>query len=446
MTAIVSDTRSVENLDSLIVGAGLAGLTASYLASKNNISAPIYEATNRTGGLIQTADVPRLGRIDLGAEYIDSGHKHIQRLCKLLDVDLVQIYNDSSTGPDVSFVVNGISYTGADFQKASQSIVDLIKKDHDLVLARSSRVQELNHLSVKEYLNEMEAPAWVKSAFLMVHETEYGAAASELSVIGFLQMGYDKISARCPSIYGPGYGQFLVKGGTSEVIKALSINTDSLIQTGNPLIAIEQLSDGRYELTFANSTVKTDKVVLATPLPSLRNVDLSKSGLPDHQLNAIKRIQYGRSTKMFFGFKPSTTALLPTGETYIDLLGGTVWNTGATDKSGSEQTLALLRGGPACDWENDPEILINYLLTVFPSLRDRWLGSFASFEYNSNDPYQGGSWIAVSPDQEDLLSSLRTPHQGICFAGAHIGEEYGYMDAAVESAKIANNFILNRLS
>lgn len=424
-----------------VIGAGLAGLTVGYLAKDHGINIPIIEAKSDVGGLIHTAKLPRLGRIDLGAEYIDAEHLRIRALCEKLNVPLHRVYPDDSTGPNVEFIINNIRYNGMQFQEHSRVIVEKIKEDKKKVLEDPSYLIQFKHLSVKQYLESIDTPLWVTKAFIMMHETEFGAASSELSAREFLTMGYDRISSRCPSIYGPGYGQYVVKGGTSRIIEALYEKVSDNIFLNNPLEAIVTLSDGRYELTFRNNVVHTDTIVLAIPLPSLKSIDFSNSGLNDLSKTAIRRINYGRSVKMFFGFVPGATPNIPPGETYVDLLGGTVWITPLDESASKPQTVVLLRGGPACDLEQDPEVLVNYLKASFPSSNTQWIGAYASFEYDERDQYQGGSWIAVSPDQENLLTSLRTPQKGIAFAGAHIGEEAGYMDGAVESALNLSNFL-----
>jgi monoamine oxidase len=70
----------------LIVGAGIAGLTAAYYLDRSGVPVRIVEASQRVGGRIFSRE-KGLGTettVELGGEFIDSGHKNIRKLAQEL--------------------------------------------------------------------------------------------------------------------------------------------------------------------------------------------------------------------------------------------------------------------------------------------------------------------------------------------------------------------------
>ncbi len=62
-------TRSDDSYDVIVVGAGLAGLTAAHELHKDGQRVVVLEAQSRVGGRIHTIDFAG-GHIDLGAAWI----------------------------------------------------------------------------------------------------------------------------------------------------------------------------------------------------------------------------------------------------------------------------------------------------------------------------------------------------------------------------------------
>jgi monoamine oxidase len=78
----------------LIVGAGIAGLTAGYYLQQAGIPIRIVEASNRVGGRIRTQAqaVGTSKSIELGGEFIDSGHQAIRNLAQALGLEVVDLF------------------------------------------------------------------------------------------------------------------------------------------------------------------------------------------------------------------------------------------------------------------------------------------------------------------------------------------------------------------
>ncbi len=95
-----------QDIDILIIGAGLTGLTLAYYLNKTKYSYKIIEARDRIGGRIHTQKNTNEAPIELGATWFSNPHKEALRLLKELKLTTFDqilgdtaIYEPSSANP-----------------------------------------------------------------------------------------------------------------------------------------------------------------------------------------------------------------------------------------------------------------------------------------------------------------------------------------------------------
>lgn len=121
-------------LQVLILGGGLAGLTAAYTLHKQGISFGILEARDRLGGRIHTLNSPAKGTVEMGATWFADKHVHLMQLIADMGIayepqyigdkmlydfghpDRVIQLVDLSPGQEPSYV----------FSKGSQSLIEAL--------------------------------------------------------------------------------------------------------------------------------------------------------------------------------------------------------------------------------------------------------------------------------------------------------------------------------
>src|SRR5690606_18286658 len=79
----VSKPKSV-----LIIGAGLAGLSAAYRLKQRNIDCNILESRPRIGGRVFSHQMDTDLVVELGGEWVGNSHTRIQELCNELGLEL----------------------------------------------------------------------------------------------------------------------------------------------------------------------------------------------------------------------------------------------------------------------------------------------------------------------------------------------------------------------
>ncbi len=114
--------------DILIIGAGLAGLTAAASLLEHGKSVKILESRSRIGGRIQTVGVQKNQPIELGATWLGSKHKSLLQLLTSLGIEIFKqeiggraFFEPISTSPpylvsvpesqEPSYRIKGGSYT-----------------------------------------------------------------------------------------------------------------------------------------------------------------------------------------------------------------------------------------------------------------------------------------------------------------------------------------------
>ena len=96
----------VQNVDVVVVGAGLSGLKAAYDVQKAGYSCLVVEARDRVGGKTYSVDPLGVNKyVDVGAAWInDTNQSHIYALAKFLSLDMVE---QNTTGHVVQEDIGG---------------------------------------------------------------------------------------------------------------------------------------------------------------------------------------------------------------------------------------------------------------------------------------------------------------------------------------------------
>ena len=86
----------------LIVGGGIAGLTAAWRLTQAGVPVRVLEAQDRTGGRMYSirGHFPDDQVAELGGELIDTGHTAIRGLARELEIELDDLHADETMDPE----------------------------------------------------------------------------------------------------------------------------------------------------------------------------------------------------------------------------------------------------------------------------------------------------------------------------------------------------------
>ncbi|HJX27141.1 MAG TPA: NAD(P)/FAD-dependent oxidoreductase, partial [Thermoanaerobaculia bacterium] len=306
-------TRSAKGAgrEVLIIGAGIAGLTAGYRLTQQGVPVRILEAQDRTGGRMYSLRdyFPEKQVVELGGELIDTNHESIRNLAGELGLTLDDFNtDDAALARDVWFF-NGQRYSDAQVVEAFRPIAAKIDEAWETVTGEvvtykePNNGQAIDNMTIAQWLDEAGAEGWFRTLLDVAYTTEYGLEIDKQSAWNFLMM-IDS-NPEPFRIFGDSDERFHVRGGNDLIPKALAEKLAAQIQTGTHLEAISQAADGSYRCSVrrgqSSETLSAQHVLLAIPFTMLREVKIDVE-MPPVKRRAIQELGYGTNAKLMVGF------------------------------------------------------------------------------------------------------------------------------------------------
>ena len=448
----------------VVVGAGLAGLSAAYALKNAGYNAEIHEASDRVGGRCWTLrGAFAEGQIaERGGELIDQSHTAVRQLASGLGLKLDNLLQAEQNGTEVLGYFDGSPYRYAemtdDIKAAWQKIhSDVSAASYPTTFETSTeRGRQLDNLSVVDWINETFVGginSRVGQLLDVAYNIEYGAECTEQSSLNLLYLlGYSGQGQF--RVFGPSNEKYHVIGGNDQIGDRLAAKLAGQITTGSELVAVRRNSSGTFTLTLAQAsgtkTVTADKVVLALPFSILRaSVDLSKAGFEPLKLVAIREQGMGTNSKLhaqfssrFWGAQGSN------GETFADTGYQNTWEVSRAQPgksgilvnyTGGKIGLSFGSGTP----ESRAVKFLGQLEPVLPGATKAWNGK-AAIDFWPGYRWSKGSYSYWKVGQYQRFAGMEARRQGNClFAGEHTSIDFqGYLNGAVETGQRAAGEIL----
>lgn len=442
----------------VVVGAGLAGMTAAYRIWKRRGWHPqVYEAHAEIGGRTKTIRGLAGGQhAERGGTFISSGDHAIRELVAELGLSLVD------TGPIYPGGAEILHFRGrrrtrkslggpeAEVQARSDAQFERIVWPPTYRRKNAATVA-FDRMSVAEWMERYVpgGPGGVYGRYLTVYfETEYGgriADTSSLAIIGSFSAPYPNYDER-----------FLVRGGSDLVVRRLRARLPrGTVRTSMPLRAIRRRGNG-YRCTFGGAQVQADVVVLGLPFTALRDVDYRDAGISPLMSTAIHRLGMGQGSKLNFQFRRPVWEPRSSGDSLSDLVPGSTWP-GQLGQAGPEAIMVMLNGAPySTSYGNARphgkasgavvEQTLAALERVFPGARKAFIPGQAYLDYWPADPYVKGSYAYYKTGGFTTFAGIESARQGnIVMAGEHTEpiSRSGLMNGAVRSGERAASEVLD---
>jgi monoamine oxidase len=451
----------------VVVGAGLAGLTAAYRLKQAGYAAQVYEASDRVGGRCWTirgafAD----GQIaEHGGELIDQGHTELRQLVQELGLNLDNLLSAEPNGTEDTYYFDGQFYP---VDQATTDLKGIWQQIHSDVSAASyptlytsftQRGYELDQMSIAQYIDTYVPGGRASKLGQLLdvaYNIEYGAETNVQSALNMLYLlaysGQGNLR-----IFGPSNEKYHVVGGNDQVPALLAQALGSQVTLGSELIAIKRNADGTYALTFQQAsrtkTVTADQVVLALPFSIMRSsVDWSKAGFSPVKARAINELGMGTNSKLHVQFSDRHWyGLANNGNTYADTGFQNTWEV-TRAQAGRSGILVDYTGGTigASFGSGTPTSRAQQFLTqiepVLPGISAKFNGR-ATIDYWTAYPWTKGSYSYWKVGQYTAFSGAERERSGNChFAGEHTSIDFqGYLNGGVESGERAAGEILSDL-
>lgn len=447
----------------LIVGAGIAGLTAGYYLQQAGVKVRIIEANNRIGGRMrsETQAVGTPLTIELGGEFIDSGHQTIRKLAQELGLELVDLLaTDSGLKSEIlwfdSKSMESSQLVAAFMPLAKQMAEDVKAVGEVTYKTANGKAREIDQLSISEYLQKYCPDLLLRRFIKVAYTNEYGLPIQQQSALNLLLLiGKD---ASKIEIFGTSDQCYSIKGGNQKIIDRLATKLTNSIKLKTSLQSIKLTANGRYKVSLRhqgrNQSQVYERVILALPFSVLRHINLDVQ-LPEIKTQAIQELGYGTNTKLITGYDDRLwrTKYGSNGQIFSD--SNSLSETWATSRYSNAKQGVLVNfvGGKLGQKlaKSQPAIagrkFVSELQKIFPGVEGSYLNRSIITNW-IDSPYSRGSYASYLVGQWTKFAGVEGERvKNLFFAGEHCSlEAQGYMEGGCATGAAVAKGILAELN
>lgn len=447
--------------DVIIVGAGMAGISAARTATAYGAKALVLEAQNRVGGRAYT-DTTTFGEIgfDLGAQFFQqclNGNE----MFEIAQNEGLTLLDASGPGPTTS-LYSTFTIGTAEADAVNQGL--FLKTVTDLKAAIV-----LNGAKIAAGLTPDVPVSAILSPLLQSEAWYTPALAQTVTGIvggpnGSLLDLYVYTNSEPLPFAQPG-SDFIVKSGMGTFVQSLAKGQPVILNA--PVTAINT-SGSLATVTAGGTTYQGKSVIVTCPTNYLAKSNTAAGiqftpALPAAYLSAFAGLPLVPVYKALMGFKSSFpfnipgiplnnppplvstsfSVVLPLSNSELSTFFPNFWGTNTVEfiaDGDLAQTLDAAGNAGAAT------LLLSQLETTFPGATAAWDGRITGSNWMSN-PYFGGAFSAAVPGQVPARAQIAKPIGNLWFAGeaASTGGDRGLLLAAYRTGAAAATGALRQL-
>lgn len=453
----------------LIVGAGLAGLSAAYRLAQVGVPVEVHEARDdRIGGRCWTArGIFGDGQVaEHGGEFIDTEHRELQRLIVELGLE-----REDREHPPAGNVTKGQQ----SFEVLQGQAISQLPSNQWVrrLVRQADKLHNYNYRTTDPYtraFDQMSIRDWIianddvtggtgsdVSGRISWSTGDYwGGDINQVSALGLVDQFAYPVDRQADE-------RWHVKGGNDQVPHLLRARLEAMqpgcVVLDSPLTAVRR-SGSMIALRFGSSPTwhRSPQVILALPFTALRRTDIDPAAVSSLKYQAIHEQAMGTNAKILLQFDQrfghftigaGERAGRPwSGVSESDLWHGDSWDSSLT-QPGRRGLLTVFTGGafgasfPVSTAHGPiPDVLrrqtLDYLDRFVPGISAAYSGLGWADSW-VDDPWTHGSYTYFAPGQYTRFSGFNGRAEGgLHFAGEHTSVEWlGYLNGGVATGERA---------
>jgi monoamine oxidase len=410
----------------VVIGAGLAGLSAAYELLQAGQDVQLLEASDRIGGRAYTVPLNAGQYGEFGAEFVDEHHTALKAYAAEFNLAL----EPALGADDLYWWVEGNLYNWESLPAAHRNALEQL----DAELSRLLEQQADPAQTLEQWLKTASMPPF---ACRMAHRDARSLFTTDAEKIGVGFFAY---------ISGTEAVNQRIRDGSSRLADAFAQRLGERIHTGMAVRGIRQQAEQvilNVESTGMSEMV-AEQVVVAIPWSVLRHLPID-APLTDGQRTAIAQLSYGKAVKTLVQYPYRFWEQANFGIVLVEGDYQAIWEP-TFAQAGTETILACLSGGtPSLHLgEQANELAEHSVRTLYPNAPQP-IGA-VSYNWNTNEWAQGAYCYFAPGDLHRFHPVLTLPAGQVFFAGEHTAEEKyrGYMEGALRSGQRAAQQILAR--
>ena len=421
----------------IVVGAGLAGLTAAYRLTAAGWNVTVLEARSRIGGRVWSfhfQEAPELV-CELGGEWIGKHHTKIIALAKELQVPL------EPHAYRVWLMQNAALHAPGSWNFSEESRIAWKKFHNDYKHYTEQQKYRLDQYDWWTWLGKIGFNREDRRIHELIDSTDFGESIRQVSAYSAAEEYYETDYTN-PN--NTDEMDWHVVGGNSNLAQALADRlAPRALHLGSPVVSIRQAA-GYVTVTTAKEKYTADACIVTAPASVLSSIRFEPA-LSTAKALAADELEYARiiKTQLLFDrrFWPAEDFSL-----ISDATAHMYFHT-TENQPGPRGILCSYSVGDKADVlaaqakASREAQLSNDLSAVSPDAAKALITSFD--QPWQDDPWVRGAYAIYRPGQLHLQSVLAAPHGKVLFAGEHLDAEWqGFMEGAVSTGEIAANALL----
>ena len=414
----------------VIIGSGLAGLSAAFKLKTAGWSVTVIEARSRTGGRVFSHSMPENKDLicELGAEWIGEDHERIKALCADFKIPIQRHQFDDRLQQNGKVSRPGEWGFSATADAAFKKMVAGYEKLTQPQKERLDRKDWWTHLSDIGFSRE--------DLILrdLADSTDFGESIRHVSAFGALAEYAENDETRTKNQM-----DYKMTGGNSRLIGEFTKRVGlENIRTGIKVTDIVQRG-GFVTIKAGTESFRADACICTAPVASLRKIKFDPP-LPAAQAAAAEKLIYARIIKnsvlydqRFWTDEKFSLVSDTTSHYYFH---------STHNQPGKQGILTAYAVGEKADVlaSHDDRRRMNIITRDLvdlepeaPSLA-RGIASYAwqrdEYTEGAYALYRPGQWFGIRP-------ILARPHGKVLFAGEHLADWQGFMEGAINTGEEA---------
>jgi monoamine oxidase len=296
-------TRGTQRVDTIVVGAGLAGLAAARSLTAASLRVRVLEARDRVGGRTESATIGA-GRFDVGGQWAGPTQDRVAKLARDLDVRMFPTHHAGKKVLDLDGTmvtyesdIPAVSWIKLiDLQQAQWRINAKARQVPLHAPYAAPAAAAWDRTTVEAWKQDILLTRDMRKMFDVAVRVVFGAEPSELSLLHFLFYLHAGGGFRRLIDIENGAQQDRFVGGAQELSNRMAATLGDAVTLGAPVRSIEHDGQG-VRVRTDGGVYEARRVIVAVPPPLAAAIAFDPP-LPAHRQQLLGRMPMGSTAKV----------------------------------------------------------------------------------------------------------------------------------------------------